>query len=61
MNGKVKFYNETKGFGFIVDEDGKERFVHASGLTDSIKKDDRVTFELVEGKKGLCCDDVRQA
>ncbi len=52
--GKVKFFNETKGFGFIKDnEDGKEYFVHVSGLIDSINENDEVTYELKEGKKGL--------
>jgi CspA family cold shock protein len=52
--GKVKFFNEVKGFGFIVDSDtSEEYFVHASGiLTDTLYDDDEVEFELVEGKKG---------
>jgi CspA family cold shock protein len=58
--GKVKFFNETKGFGFIKeDESEKEYFVHASGLIDKIKEDDDVTFELVEGRKGLNAVDVK--
>lgn len=58
--GKVKFFNETKGFGFIKeDESEKEYFVHASGLIDKIKEDDEVTFELVEGRKGLNAVDVK--
>lgn len=60
--GKVKFFNESKGFGFIVDdEDGKELFVHVSGLIDEIKNDDDVTFEVTEGKKGLNAINVRIA
>ena len=52
--GKVKFFNETKGFGFIRDaESENEYFVHVSGLIDEIKEDDEVKFELQEGKKGL--------
>ena len=53
-NGIVKFFNSTKGFGFIK-EDGtnKEYFVHVSGLVDEIRENDEVTFELQEGKKGL--------
>ncbi|MGQ1890024.1 cold-shock protein [Thermophagus sp. OGC60D27] len=58
--GKVKFFNESKGFGFIKeDESEKEFFVHASGLIDRIKEDDEVTFELVEGRKGLNAVDVK--
>ncbi|NOQ73084.1 MAG: cold-shock protein [Crocinitomix sp.] len=60
--GKVKFFNESKGFGFILDnESGKEYFVHISGLIDEIREDDEVTFELKEGKKGLNAVDVRVA
>ena len=52
--GKVKFFNESKGYGFIKDvESDEEYFVHVSGLIDKIKEDDNVTFELIEGRKGL--------
>ena len=48
--GKVKFFNEAKGFGFIVDSDsGKEYFVHVSGLINEIREGDDVSFELEEG------------
>ena len=51
--GLVKFFNETKGFGFIkMDDSGDEIFVHVSGLTEKIKQDDRVSFDVTEGKKG---------
>ena len=53
MTGKVKFFNEQKGFGFIAGDDGKDVFVHKSGTLDVIKKDDAVQFEVEEGKKGL--------
>lgn len=53
-NGTVKFFNESKGFGFIVENGSKtEYFVHVSGLIDEIKEGDTVEFELKEGKKGL--------
>lgn len=59
-NGKVKFFNESKGFGFIVDnESGKEYFVHISGLVDEVRENDEVTFELQEGKKGLNAVNVK--
>ena len=59
-NGKVKFFNDSKGFGFIKDNDSdKEFFVHVSGLVDKIKENDEVTFELQEGKKGLNAVNVR--
>ena len=50
--GTVKFYNEAKGFGFITDENGKDIFVHATGLNDEIRENDSVTFEVTDGKKG---------
>lgn len=60
--GKVKFFNESKGYGFVVDnESGKEYFVHVSGLVDKVKEDDDVSFDLAEGKKGLNAVDVRLA
>jgi len=58
--GKVKFFNESKGFGFIKDDESeKEYFVHATGIIDKIQEDDEVSFELVEGKKGLNAVDVK--
>ena len=59
--GVVKFFNETKGFGFIKDDQGQEIFVHATGLTDKIKENDTVTFEVAEGKKGLNAVNVKKA
>ena len=60
--GKVKFFNESKGFGFISDDEtGKDFFVHVSGLVDEIRDEDQVTFELKEGKKGLNAVDVKLA
>lgn len=58
--GTVKFFNVSKGFGFIT-EDGsnKEHFVHQTGLIDEIREGDAVEFELKEGKKGMNAVDVR--
>ncbi len=51
--GKVKFFNETKGFGFIKEDGGQEIFVHVSGLKEDIQENDTVMFEVEQGKKGL--------
>jgi cold shock protein len=60
--GTVKFYNNSKGFGFIKDEEtSKEYFVHSSGLKESIKENDEVSFDLAEGKKGLNAVNVKLA
>ena len=54
QEGKVKFFNNTKGFGFIkADDSNEDIFVHSSGLIDDIREDDRVQFEVEQGKKGL--------
>jgi len=58
--GTVKFFNESKGFGFIIEEDSKnEYFVHISGLVDKIREGDEVEFDLKEGRKGLNAIDVK--
>jgi len=60
--GKVKFFNESKGFGFIKDADSnQEYFVHSSGLKDRIKEDDEVTYDVEQGKKGLNAVNVKLA
>lgn len=59
QQGIVKFYQQDKGYGFITDESGKEIFVHATGLSEEIKKGDEVTFDLKEGKKGTEANNVR--
>ncbi len=58
--GTVKFFNEAKGFGFIVEEgSNQEHFVHISGLVDQITEGDNVEFDLEEGKKGLNAVNVK--
>jgi|TARA_B110000285_G_C15109107_1_gene609931 cold shock protein len=60
--GTVKFFNGTKGFGFIIDEESKkEYFVHISGIIDEIKEGDDVEFDLKEGRKGLNAVNVKLA
>lgn len=58
--GTVKFFNETKGFGFIKENDSdNEHFVHVSGLVDEVKEGDEVEFDLKEGKKGMNAVNVK--
>ena len=58
--GTVKFFNESKGFGFIIEDDSKqEYFVHISGLIDEVKENDAVEFELQDGRKGLNAVNVK--
>ena len=57
--GTVKFFNDTKGFGFIVEEVIKEHFVHISGLIDEIREGEAVEFDLQEGRKGLNAVNVK--
>ncbi len=60
QKGTVKFFNETKGFGFIKEIDNdNEHFVHVSGLIDEIKDGDEVEFELKEGRKGMNAVNVK--
>jgi CspA family cold shock protein len=58
--GTVKFFNESKGFGFIKDsQTGTEYFVHATGLNDHVGENDEVTFDLQDGRKGLNAVNVK--
>ena len=64
--GTIKFFNESKGFGFIIDDERKddkgknvEHFVHVTGLLDEIREDDNVEFDLQNGKKGLNAVNVK--
>ncbi|MFH6991082.1 cold-shock protein [Flavobacterium sp. FlaQc-48] len=53
QEGTVKFFNEEKGFGFITPNNGgAEVFVHASGLSENIRQDDEVRYDIEEGRKG---------
>jgi len=62
QQGTVKFFNATKGFGFITPANGgPDIFVHVSGLQNDIYENDKVTFEVQNGKKGLNAVNVRRA
>ena len=59
-NGTVKFFNDSKGFGFITPEDGsKDVFVHANGLIDEINEGDTVNYDVEETPKGLSAINVK--
>jgi CspA family cold shock protein len=60
--GTVKFFNVSKGYGFIKDDETQQDyFVHSTGLKDTIKENDKVTFDLEQGKKGLNAVNVKLA
>ncbi|MBK7129374.1 MAG: cold shock domain-containing protein [Crocinitomicaceae bacterium] len=60
--GKVKFFHESKGYGFVIDDETKkEYFVHISGLIDEVHDGENVTFDLQDGKKGLNAVNVKLA
>ncbi len=61
MEGKVKFFNEEKGFGFIADSEGKEYFVHISGIENNmvLKDEQSVSFEIEQGDRGPKAVDVK--
>lgn len=61
-NGTVKFFNDSKGYGFIKDSaNDQEYFVHVTGLIDEVKENDEVTFDLKEGRKGMNAVNVKLA
>ena len=58
--GTVKFFNESKGFGFVTEEESNtDYFVHVTGIIDELKQGDNVEFELAEGRKGLNAVNVK--
>lgn len=60
--GTVKFFNESKGYGFIKDDEtGQEYFVHVTGLVDRVRENEEVTFDIEDGKKGQNAVNVRRA
>lgn len=60
-NGKVSFFDASKGFGFIIDNESQEKyFCHVSGLLDDISENDKVSFELERGKKGMMAVNVKR-
>ena len=64
MKGTVKWYDATKGYGFILTEEGKDIFVHRTGLVntfDSLEPEETVEFEIGEGKKGPVATNVTKA
>lgn len=62
FKGTVKFFNETKGYGFITEEGtDQEIFVHVTGLVDKIRNGDSVVFETKKGKKGMTAVSVKLA
>ncbi|UUC44419.1 cold-shock protein [Flavobacterium cerinum] len=61
QEGTVKFFNESKGFGFILqDSNNTDIFVHSTGLLDNIKENDKVIFDVEKGKKGLMAVNVKR-
>ena len=60
MQGTVKFFNDSKGFGFIKPDDSSEDiFVHSSGLIDDIRENDKVEYDMERGKKGMNAVNVK--
>lgn len=59
MTGHIKFFNDAKGYGFLVCDDGKDYFFHFSGLVNPVQKGDLVSFELIEKRSGLQATKIR--
>ena len=61
MQGKIKFYNETKGYGFITNtESGKDIFYHVTGLLEEVAAEDDVEFEVIEGDRGAKAINIKK-
>ena len=60
QTGKIKWFREDKGFGFIEVPDGKDVFVHISQIEGELKEGDPVEFIIKEGKKGPVATEVRK-
>jgi CspA family cold shock protein len=62
VTGVVKFFNPNKSFGFITGDDGKDYFVHSSGLKEGVEitEGDKVSFEVVKGDKGPKAEQVEK-
>lgn len=61
QTGIIKFYNESKGYGFIVDDSSqKDVFFHVSGLAEDVRQNDKVSFEVRDGKKGVNAFNVKK-
>lgn len=61
QTGIIKFYNEGKGYGFIVDDaNQKDVFFHVSGLAEDVRQNDKVSFEVRDGKKGINAFNVKK-
>ena len=62
LRGRLDFFNDDRGFGFIKTQDGRDKFfVHVSNLVDDVREGDKVTFELERGPKGMNAVNVRLA
>lgn len=60
MVGKIKFYRQDKGWGFISGEDGKDYFFHKSEMKDAVSQDEKVEYDVAEGKRGKQAINVRR-
>ena len=64
VNGKVKWFDVRKGYGYVTDENGNDYFAHFSGIKEGrtytgLKDGDEISFEVVEGKKGMQASEIK--